>query len=72
MVGSHERRKGLLQSRGSLALRSAYARLRHWEHRLAAAEAAGDTALVCEAAKFIAEYDQFITGLESKDKRDNR
>ena len=69
MVEGHERRKGLLQSRGSLALRSAYARLRHWERRLAAAEAAGDTVLGCEAAKFIAEYDQFITGLESKDKR---
>jgi hypothetical protein len=49
----------------SLSLGAAYAGRRDWQTRLAAAEAAGDEAAAREAARFVAEYDDFIAELET-------
>jgi phage shock protein A len=50
----------------SLALRSAYARHRHWVERLASAKSIGNEELAREAARFVAEYEDFIAELESQ------
>jgi hypothetical protein len=56
------------RGRDSLALRSAYARRRHWIDRLASARSVGDAELIREAAKFIAEYDDLIAEIEKQEK----
>ena len=51
--------------RDSLALRSAYARLKAWRSRLEEAESVDDEQGMREAANFIAEYEDFMIELES-------
>jgi phage shock protein A len=53
------------RDRDSLALRSAHARRRHWVDRLEAARSSGNEELARKAAKFVAEYEAFIAGLEN-------
>jgi hypothetical protein len=50
----------------SLALRSAYARLRHWTEELAAANAINNDELAQQASRFVAEYQDFIRELEQQ------
>ena len=49
----------------SLPLRAAYARRRHWDECLAAAQASGDDDEARIAARFVAEYEDLIAELES-------
>ena len=50
----------------TLALRSAYARLRHWTERLAAANANNNDELAAQASRFVTEYQDFIRELEQQ------
>ena len=50
----------------SLPLRSAYARLRHWTERLAAANAINNDELAQQASRFVTEYQDFIRELEQQ------
>ena len=50
----------------TLGLRSAYARLRHWTERLAAANANNNDELAAQASRFVTEYQDFIRELEQQ------
>ena len=49
---------------GTLALRSAIARRNHWLARERTAQTAGNEEHAREAARFVAEYEEFIAELE--------
>lgn len=63
-------RQGDGRRRDSLALGAAYARRRDWMLRRDAALAADDDTAAQDAARFVAEYDDFIQELEGQESTD--